>query len=161
MIRRPPRSTQPTTLFPYTTLFRSLGFYKVAKNYYFPGWWEPGPGIHFFINKDAWAKLPKEYQNAFQAGAYEANVTMMAEYDHKNPAALQRLVKNGVKLKSYPKDIMEAAYKAAKDLYADESGKNPAFKKIADAYFKYQKEQNQWFGVAEANLDRFLQAQKG
>jgi GGDEF domain-containing protein len=25
MIRRPPRSTQPTTLFPYTTLFRSYG----------------------------------------------------------------------------------------------------------------------------------------
>src|SRR6059036_4072587 len=25
MIRRPPRSTQPTTLFPYTTLFRSSG----------------------------------------------------------------------------------------------------------------------------------------
>jgi ABC-type dipeptide/oligopeptide/nickel transport system permease subunit len=24
MIRRPPRSTQPTTLFPYTTLFRSI-----------------------------------------------------------------------------------------------------------------------------------------
>jgi magnesium transporter len=24
MIRRPPRSTQPTTLFPYTTLFRSF-----------------------------------------------------------------------------------------------------------------------------------------
>src|SRR5216117_4546604 len=26
MIRRPPRSTQGRTLFPYTTLFRSLGF---------------------------------------------------------------------------------------------------------------------------------------
>jgi hypothetical protein len=26
MIRRPPRSTQPTTLFPYTTLFRSEHF---------------------------------------------------------------------------------------------------------------------------------------
>jgi radical SAM superfamily enzyme YgiQ (UPF0313 family) len=26
MIRRPPRSTQPTTLFPYTTLFRSFGY---------------------------------------------------------------------------------------------------------------------------------------
>ncbi len=75
-----------------------LGFYKVAKNYYFPGWWEPGPGINFFINKDAWAKLPKEYQEAFQAAAYEANVTMMAEYDHKNPAALRRLVGQGVKL---------------------------------------------------------------
>jgi TRAP-type mannitol/chloroaromatic compound transport system substrate-binding protein len=64
-----------------------LGFFKVAKNYYYPGWWEPGPVIHFFVNKKEWDKLPKEYQEAFQAAAYEANVTMMAEYDHKNPAA--------------------------------------------------------------------------
>jgi TRAP-type mannitol/chloroaromatic compound transport system substrate-binding protein len=137
-----------------------LGFFKVAKNYYFPGWWEPGPGIHFFVNKDAWAKLPKEYQEAFQAAAYEANVTMMAEYDHKNPAALRRLVGNGVKLKSYSAEILKGAHGAAMQLYADESAKNPAFKKVADDYFKYQKEQNQWFGVAEASLDRFLQTLK-
>jgi hypothetical protein len=30
MIRRPPRSTQPTTLFPYTTLFRSAYAAKLA-----------------------------------------------------------------------------------------------------------------------------------
>jgi tripartite-type tricarboxylate transporter receptor subunit TctC len=29
MIRRPPRSTQPTTLFPYTTLFRSIDLQHV------------------------------------------------------------------------------------------------------------------------------------
>lgn len=137
-----------------------LGFYKVAKNYYFPGWWEPGPGIHFFVNKDAWAKLPKEYQAAWEAAAYEANVTMMAKYDHKNPAALRSLVKNGVKLRSFSKEILQAAHKAALQLYADESSKNPAFKKISTAYFNYQKEENQWFGVAEASLDRFLQTLK-
>jgi large subunit ribosomal protein L24 len=31
MIRRPPRSTQPTTLFPYTTLFRSGKTGEVTK----------------------------------------------------------------------------------------------------------------------------------
>ncbi len=134
-----------------------LGFFKVAKNYYFPGWWEPGPIIHFFVNKDAWAKLPKEYQEAFQAAAYEANVTMMAEYDHKNPAALRRLVGQGVKLKKYSKEILAAAYKAAVNLYNDESGKNPAFKKIYTEYLKYQKVQNQWFNVAELGMDEFLQ----
>jgi hypothetical protein len=36
MIRRPPRSTQPTTLFPYTTLFRS----------------EPGRKYHFWLNSE-------------------------------------------------------------------------------------------------------------
>jgi TRAP-type mannitol/chloroaromatic compound transport system substrate-binding protein len=134
-----------------------LGFYKVAKNYYFPGWWEPGPVIHFFVNKDAWAKLPKEYQAAFEAGAYEANVTMMAEYDHKNPPALRRLVRNGVRLHKFSNDIIDAAYKAAVQLYSDESAKNPAWKKMYTEYLKYQKELNQWFGVAEYGMDGFLQ----
>lgn len=134
-----------------------LGFYKVAKNYYFPGWWEPGPVIHFFVNKKAWDSLPAEYKAAFEAAAYEANVTMMAEYDHKNPAALRSLVQNGVKLKSYSADILDAAYKAAMDLYNDEMGKNPAFKKIYTEYLKYQKVQNQWFSVAEQRMDSFLQ----
>ncbi len=135
-----------------------LGFHKVAKNYYFPGWWEPGPVIHFFVNKDAWNKLPAEYKAAFEAAAYEANVTMMAEYDHKNPAALRSLVQQGVKLKRYSNEILEAAYKAAVDLYHDESAKNPAFKKIYTEYLKYQKTQNQWFSVAELGMDSFLQA---
>jgi TRAP-type mannitol/chloroaromatic compound transport system substrate-binding protein len=134
-----------------------LGFYKVAKNYYFPGWWEPGPVIHLFINKDAWNKLPKEYQAIVEAAAYEANVTMMAEYDHKNPSAVVRLVGQGVKLKKYSAEILDEAYKAAVQLYSDESAKNPAFKKIYTEFNKYQKSQNQWFSVAELGMDEFLQ----
>jgi TRAP-type mannitol/chloroaromatic compound transport system substrate-binding protein len=134
-----------------------LGFFKVAKNYYFPGWWEPGPVIHFFVNKDAWAKLPAEYKEAFQAAAYEANVTMMAEYDEKNPPALRRLVQAGVKLKSYSPEIMDACFKAAQQLYADESAKNAAFKKIYEPFLAYQKTQNQWFSVAELRMDQYLQ----
>ncbi len=134
-----------------------LGFFKVAKHYYYPGWWEPGPMINFFVNKKEWEKLPKEYKEAFQAAAYEANVTMMAEYDHKNPASLSRLLQNGVKLNSYPDEILEAAYKAAQQLYADESAKNPAFKKIYTEWDKYRKTQNAWFSVAEYRMDGFLQ----
>jgi TRAP-type mannitol/chloroaromatic compound transport system substrate-binding protein len=135
-----------------------LGFYKVAKNYYYPGWWEPGPAIHFFINKKAWDALPAEYKEAFQAAAFEANVTMMAQYDNLNPIALRKLVQNGVQLRSYSPEIMDAAYKAAEALYVDESGKNPAFKKMFDAYRAYQKTQNQWFAVAELRMDQFLQS---
>jgi len=137
-----------------------LGFYKVAKNYYYPGFWESGPTIHFFVNKKEWDKLPKEYQAAFQAAAYEANVTMMAEYDHKNPVALSKLLQSGVKLQSFSDEILGAAYKAAQQLYADESAKNPAFKKIYTEWEKYRKTQNAWFSVAEMRMDRFLQTHK-
>ena len=137
-----------------------LGFYKVARHYYYPGWWEPGPTIHFFVNRKEWDKLPKEYQEAFQAAAYEANVTMLAEYDHKNPVGLSKLLQGGVKLQKYSDDILAAAYKAAQQLYADESAKNPAFKKIYTEYDKYRKTQNAWFSVAEHRMDSFLQSRK-
>ena len=137
-----------------------LGFYKVAKNYYYPGWWEPSTCFHFFVNKKEWDKLPKEYQAALQAGAYEANVTMMAEYDHKNPIALSKLLQNGVKLQRFSDEIMGAAYKSAQELYADESAKNPAFKKIYDEFSKYRKSQNAWFSVAEMRMDSFNQTHK-
>ena len=56
-----------------------LGFYKVAKNYYYPGWWEGGPEIDAFVNIKAWEALPKDYQAILEAACYEANVDMAAE----------------------------------------------------------------------------------
>ncbi|HVS03469.1 MAG TPA: ABC transporter substrate-binding protein, partial [Thermoanaerobaculia bacterium] len=31
-----------------------LGFHKVAKLYYYPGWWEPGPSLSFYVNRRQW-----------------------------------------------------------------------------------------------------------
>ena len=83
-----------------------LGFYKVAPHYYFPGWWESNSMYSFYVNIKEWEKLPKEYQAAIEAASYEANIDMMAKYDFKNLAALQRLVKNGVKLHAFSDEIM-------------------------------------------------------
>ena len=92
------------------------------------------------------------------AAAAEANVTMQAEYDHKNPLALGRLRKQGVKLQAYPKDVMVAAQKAAEELYAEESAKNPLFKKIYASWLPYRNTQSRWFSVAEGTMDRFTQS---
>jgi len=83
-----------------------LGFHKVASNYYFPGWWEPAPGLSFYINQDQWGKLPSDYQAALAVAAAEANIDMVAEYDLKNPAALKKLLEDGVQLRPFAKDIM-------------------------------------------------------
>lgn len=138
-----------------------LGFYKVAKTYYGPGWWEPGTCLQFFVGKKEWDKLPKEYQAAFKVAAAEVNVTMLAEYDHKNPIALAKLLQQGVKLKTFPKDVMEASYKAAQQIFSDEAAKNPSFKKLYESYTKYGKTQRAWFSVAEYPLDTFMQTHRG
>ena len=136
-----------------------LGFYKVAKFYYYPSWWEPGPTISFYINKEQWEKLPKPYQTAFEVAASEANLRMMAAYDAKNPPAIQRLAQNGAQLKRYPDDAMKAAYEAAQKIYAEESAKNPDFKKIYDSQRAFQQVSDIWMGLAENTLATFMQSQ--
>jgi len=133
-----------------------LGFYKVAPHYYYPGWWESNSMYSFFVATKAWDALPKEYQAAFEAAAAEANIDMMAEYDFKNPPALLRLVANGVKLHPYPSELMKAAQDAAYDLYAEESSKNPAFRKLFESWNKFRDDIMLWHRFAENTYSNFV-----
>ncbi|MDQ2697140.1 MAG: TRAP transporter substrate-binding protein [Pseudomonadota bacterium] len=137
-----------------------LGFYKVAPHYYFPGWWEAGPGVSFIVNIKQWESLPPAYQAAFEAAAAEANVKMLASYDAKNPQALGRLLREGAKLHPYPRDIMEAAFKASVELYEEEAKTNAAFKAIYDSWKQFRSAEFQWFRVAELTYANFAFAQK-
>ena len=137
-----------------------LGFNKVAPYYYAPGWWEAGAQLSFYVGIKEWEKLPKEYQAAIEAASYEAHVTMQAEYDAKNPAALARLIKNGAKLRFFSKEIMEACYKQAVKTMDEEASNNAKFKKVYEAYKRFQRDQNQWNSVAEMPMQNFMGTRK-
>ncbi len=107
-----------------------LGLNKAAQFYYYPGWWEPGPTWEALVNRTAWNRLPKEYQEIFQTAAVEANMDNLAQYNALNGEALERLVQGGTKLTPYSKEIMQAAQKAATDLMEENAAKNATFKQI-------------------------------
>ncbi len=134
-----------------------LGFFKVAKNYYYPGWWEGGPELDLFINQSAWNALPKEYQSMLEAACAEANILMLAKYDALNPAAMRRLVVNHkVQLRPFSREILDACWQATKEICEEESAKNPGFKKIYDSWKPFRDDQILWSRVAEQNFDRFM-----
>jgi len=135
-----------------------LGFYKVAKHYYYPGWWEGGPSTECLVNEKAWASLPKEYQGMLEAACAEAYIWMLAKYDALNPAALKRLLANGVVLAPFPNDVMAASYKASEETYQDVASKNAKFKKVYDSWLKFRAEQIEWFSIAEGRFDSFMTA---
>ena len=133
-----------------------LGFAKVAKYYYYPGWWEGGPELDLLVNIKAWDSLPAEYKAILEAACAEANVWMVAKYDALNPDALKRLLASGVKLQPFSNEIMAACYKASAEVYDEIATKNPKFKKVYDSWKKFRNEQNQWFAVAESRFDNFM-----
>ena len=135
-----------------------LGYNKVAKYYYYPGFWEGGPQISLYVNQKNWAALPKEYQTILEDACLYAHAEMQARYDAKNPTALKQLVGSGTQLRPFPNEVMAAAFKAANELYEETAASNPKFKKIYEAWKKFRDEQLQWFAVAENRFDNFMQA---
>lgn len=133
-----------------------LGFNKVAKYYYYPGWWEGGPQLSVMVNIEQWNKLPKEYQNVLEAACAEANVWMVSKYDAVNPAALKKLIAGGTQLRAFPRPVMEACLKEANELYAETAAKNPKFKKVYDSWVNFRNDQVAWFRVAENTFDNFM-----
>jgi len=135
-----------------------LGLNKVASHYYYPGWWEPGPGLSFYINRNAWDKLPSTYKAALSAAAAEANVGMMASYDAKNPPALKRLVAGGTQLHRFSTDIMEAAKRESFDLMNTRAAEDAGYRKIFESFSEFREGAYAWFGTAERAFSEFANA---
>ncbi len=126
-----------------------LGFHKVARNYYYPGWWEPGPTLTFYVNRNAWDSLSSEYQAVLATAAAEANVRMMAKYDAQNPPALERLVAEGITLRRFPSDILDAAREQAFEIMNAEAGKDAGYRRVFDSFNSFRTTAYRWFGSAE------------
>ncbi len=131
------------------------GFYKVAKYYYYPGWWEPAPTLSVYVNQAAWDGLPKVYQQMLITASAQANQQMMVDYDSKNPAALRSLLDKGVQMRQYSTEIMQAAQKEAFSLYGELAAADPAYKAIYDNWSKFKVDSDKWFSSAETAYASF------
>lgn len=121
-----------------------LGLHKVAPNYYFPSFLEGGGQISMYVGERAWNALPLEYRTIFELACAEAHVDMQAKYDSRNPAALKRLVGAGVKLKQFPKSVVERAHQVSVEAYQELSSKNESWRKIFASYDKFHRDSMLW-----------------
>ena len=133
-----------------------LGFNKVAPFYYYPGWWEGGAELEFFINAKAYAALPAEFQAIVDAATTVAARDMTAKYDAFNPIALKRLVAAKTQLKAFPKELMDAGYKASMEVFAEHEAKSPEFKTIHQDMRAFQRDQLLWARYSELRFDNYM-----
>ncbi|MFA5491029.1 MAG: TRAP transporter substrate-binding protein [Candidimonas sp.] len=133
-----------------------LGFQKVAKYYYYPGWWEGSAQLSLYVNDEAYNGLPKQYQSLIDTASRAAGTKLLGDYDAHNPAALRRLIASGAVLKAFPREVMDASFEASNQVYKEFCDKNPQFKKIHDDYMSFRDGIVPWFRVAEGSYDNYL-----
>ena len=137
-----------------------LGFSKVAKYYYYPGWWEGQAMLNFFFNLEKWNALPKSYQAAVKAASALANTTMMARYDIQNPAALKRIVIGGAEPRPFTEAVLDACFKASNEVFAEICAENAEFKKVYESMIEVRGGDYLWFQLAEQTFDTYMMIQQ-
>jgi TRAP-type mannitol/chloroaromatic compound transport system substrate-binding protein len=133
-----------------------IGLHKVAKFYYYPGWWEGEGMLHNFINLDRWNELTPTYKSVVTTASALANQWMLAKYDAGNPPALKRLLTEGAQLRAFTPAVLDACLRASLDVFAEVSGKNADFKTVWDSMLAFRNDQYLWWRVAEYTYDDFL-----
>jgi len=119
---------------PYNDL--ALGFYQIAKNYYFPSFIEPGLATEMTVNKSKYKALPADLQEIVRTAAQAEYDNVSADMFANDPRAMRTLVeKHGVKVHQFPDSILEAGAKASAEVIgAVRDGDNPLAKKTAESF---------------------------
>lgn len=136
-----------------------LGINKVAKYYYYPGWWEPGPTLELQVNLSEWNKLPPQYQEAITTAAFESNATMLARYDSLNNEALQRLIASGTQLRPYSQEILAAAEKESFAIFDEFAAKDADFKAIYEDWKQFRNRIYAWHKLNEGAFTNYVYSQ--
>lgn len=121
-----------------------LGFAKVAKHYYMPGWHQPSTNQYLYVNLQVWNKLKPQTQAQIETSCIAGVAIAMAKAEATQAAALEKFEKDGVKLHQFNKTMLDAFAKASKEVLAEESAKDPMFKKTYDSMAAFQNKNRKW-----------------
>ncbi len=119
---------------PYNDL--ALGFYQVAKNYYFPSFVEPGLATEVVVDKAKFQALRKTSRRSC-ALPHRLPMTIVSSDMYANdPRALNALVtEHGVNVRRFPEEILEAGAKASMELIGEiREGGDALTKEVAESF---------------------------
>ncbi len=138
------RGTIDATEFSMPAIDLDLGFYQIAKHYYFPGWHQQSTLQELLMNKETWDNLSPRNKAILEV-ACRANVTdALALGEAIQGRALADLQEKGVTIHRWPDEILERLEAEWNAVAAEESATNPDFKAAWDSLQAFRAEYAIW-----------------
>lgn len=137
------------TEFSQPAIDQRLGFAKIVKYNYFPGWHQQATVFELLVNNDTWGGMDKSQQAVVETICKASMTQSLAEgeaiqFDVMKQNVEQRGVKN-----MYWSDEMLALFKKTWDeVVAEETSKNVFFKKVYDDLSKFRNGYDLWEAYA-------------
>ncbi len=127
-----------------------MGFQRVAKYYYTPGWHEPGSTLELMFNKRAYEALPADLRAVVDAAAAELNVQMLSEFEAENAKALKKLkADKRVQILSFPPEVLSKLRGLAQETLKEVAAGDPLAARVNNEFQAFRKQLSCWSKISE------------
>jgi TRAP-type mannitol/chloroaromatic compound transport system substrate-binding protein len=136
--------TIDATEFSMPAMDLSLGFYQVAKYYYFPGWHQQSTFGDLIINKAKWDTFSATQKAQIQAACDSTTLRGIGLSEYAQAEAMQELKKKGVNFMTWNKEFLDAYRKGWQEVAKEQAEKSPEFKKAWDSLNAFRQTYSPW-----------------
>ena len=112
----------------------NLGFYQVAKHYYFPGWHQQSTLFELLMNRPAWDALSDTQRAQIEVTCGDAFREGLAEGEAIQGAALAELQEKGVTIHRWSQDILDTLEEKWNEVAAEDAARDATFAKVWESY---------------------------
>jgi TRAP-type mannitol/chloroaromatic compound transport system substrate-binding protein len=129
---------------------RPLGFYKIAKHYYFPGWHQPSSIMELIVNKTKWEAMSPEQRRLIETTCDSVTLFQLTRGVATQPEALAFYRENGVTLHRWPPQLLARFRVLAREVMEEASAEDPAFAEAWRSLEAFREKHADWAGMAYA-----------
>ena len=126
-----------------------MGFHKIAKYYYYPGWQEPNSQLDLFVNKKLFDSLPKSIQVAIETVSLRVNSWTLAEFDAQNGEYLEKIINSGVELRPFPDEVLNVLRRYTDEVLEETIGQDDFARKVYSSYKSHMNKVGRWSELTE------------
>ncbi len=121
-----------------------LGFHRMVRHYYFPGWHQPSTLFTLMINLDRWRALPATARAQIEAVCGDNIRYGLAEGEALQFAALRDLTAQGVEIHRWPAVILDALEAAWRQVAEEEADDDDDFKRVWQSLSAFREDYSMW-----------------
>jgi len=133
------------TEFSLPAVDKRLGFHKIVKYNYFPGWHQQATISELLINKDVWKSMSETQQAAINVACRANMANSFAEGEFGQFEAMNENVeKNGVIIKKWSPEMLALFKKTWGEVATEEASKDVFFKKVYDDLSAFRTNYEVW-----------------
>jgi TRAP-type mannitol/chloroaromatic compound transport system substrate-binding protein len=127
----------------------ALGLYRLAPNYYAPGFNKPNGTGECIVSLKAWNALEPDMKAIISHACAAEAAFALSEMERLNVEALNALVtQHHVRLMTFPSDLIAAASKESVGVLADLASRGATARKVHDSYLAFRERVGAWSKIS-------------